>query len=57
MIRSGNRRAALKAKRREELALVGLVMRDRKKTIDRVLDGLSLHQREFRRDALQRVRP
>lgn len=37
-------RAAVKAKHREELALVGLAMRDRKKTIDRVLDGLSLHK-------------
>ena len=37
-------RAAVKAKRREELSIVGLAMCDKKKTIDRVLEGLSLHK-------------
>jgi hypothetical protein len=37
-------RAAVKAKKREELKLVGMAMRDQKKTIDKVLDGLKLHK-------------
>ena len=37
-------RAAVKAKRHEELSIVGLAMRDKKKTIDRVLEGISLHK-------------
>jgi hypothetical protein len=37
-------RAAVKSKRREELKVVGMAMRDKKKTIERVLDGLSLHK-------------
>jgi hypothetical protein len=37
-------RAAVKARTSQELNLVGLAMRDRKKTIDRVLEGISLHR-------------
>lgn len=37
-------RAAVKAKRQDELKVVGMAMRDRKKLIDKVLDGLSLHK-------------
>lgn len=37
-------RAAVKAKRREELAIIGMAMHDWKKTIDKVLDGLALHK-------------
>lgn len=37
-------RAAVKAKRQDELKIVGMAMRDRKKLIDKVLDGLSLHK-------------
>jgi hypothetical protein len=37
-------RAAVKAKKSAELNLVGMALRDRKKTIDRVLDGLTLHK-------------
>jgi hypothetical protein len=36
-------RAAVKAISSEELRIVGMAMRDRKKTIDRVLEGISLH--------------
>lgn len=37
-------RAAVKAKRRDELKIVGMAMRGPKKTIDKVLDGLKLHK-------------
>ncbi len=37
-------RAAVRAKPSDELNIVGMAMRDRKKTIDRVLEGISLHQ-------------
>jgi hypothetical protein len=37
-------RAVVKARRSEELNIVGMAMRDRKKTIDRVLEGISLHK-------------
>ena len=37
-------RAAVKAKRMEELNIVGLAMHDVKKTIDKVLDGVKLHR-------------
>ncbi len=37
-------RAAVKAHKQEELNIVGMAMRDHKKTIDKVLDGLSLHR-------------
>ncbi len=37
-------RAAVKAKRREELKIVGMAMRDQKKLVDKVLDGLKLHK-------------
>lgn len=37
-------RAAVKAKRSEELNLVGLALRDRKKTVDRVIEGIKLHK-------------
>lgn len=36
-------RAAVKARKQEELNIVGMAMRDHKKTIDKVLDGLALH--------------
>ncbi len=37
-------RAAVKARRSEELKIVGMAMRDRKKTVDRVLEGIPLHK-------------
>lgn len=37
-------RAAVKAKKSDELNLVGMAMRDKKKTVEKVLDGLSLHK-------------
>lgn len=37
-------RAAVKAKKSDELMVVGMAMRDKKKTIEKVLDGLSLHK-------------
>jgi hypothetical protein len=37
-------RAAVRAKPSEVLNVVGMAMRDRKKTIDRVLEGVSLHK-------------
>lgn len=37
-------RAAVKAKPSEALQVVGMAMRDKKKTIEKVLDGLSLHK-------------
>ncbi len=37
-------RAAVKARRSEELRIVGMAMRDKKKTIDRVLERISLHK-------------
>lgn len=37
-------RAAVKASTREALKLVGLALRDQKKTVDKVLDGLKLHR-------------
>jgi len=37
-------RAAVKARASEDLTLVGMAMRDKKKTIEKVLDGLSLHR-------------
>lgn len=37
-------RAAVKAQKSEELMIVGMAMRDKKKTIEKVLDGLSLHK-------------
>jgi hypothetical protein len=37
-------RAAVKAKRSDELNIVGMAMRDQKKTIDKVLEGVRLHK-------------
>lgn len=37
-------RAAVKANRSDELKIVGMAMRDQKKTLDKVLDGVRLHQ-------------
>lgn len=37
-------RAAVKAKTSEALKIVGMAMRDHKKTIDKVLDGVRLHR-------------
>jgi hypothetical protein len=37
-------RAAVKAKTSNELKIVGMAMRDQKKTIDKVLDGVRLHK-------------
>ena len=37
-------RAAVKARSSEELRIVGMAMRDKKKTVDRVLEGISLHK-------------
>lgn len=37
-------RAAVKARTREELRLVGMAMHDRKKVIDKVLGGIPLHK-------------
>jgi hypothetical protein len=37
-------RAAVREKPSADLRLVGMAMRDRKKTIDRVLEGISLHK-------------
>ena len=37
-------RAAVKARPREQLELVGVAMREKKKPLDRVLKGLSLHK-------------
>lgn len=37
-------RAAVKAKLSQDLRVVGMAMRDKKKTIEKVLDGLSLHK-------------
>jgi hypothetical protein len=37
-------RAAVKAVTAEDLNLAGIALRDRKKTVDRVLKGLSLHR-------------
>ena len=37
-------RGAVKAKPSEALQVVGMAMRDKKKTIEKVLDGLSLHK-------------
>jgi hypothetical protein len=37
-------RAAVRAKPSEALRVVGMAMRDKKKTVEKVLDGLSLHK-------------
>lgn len=37
-------RAAVKACKQEDLNIVGIALRDQKKTIDKVLDGLSFHR-------------
>ncbi len=37
-------RAAVIAKRSEELKVVGMAMRERKKLVDKILDGLKLHK-------------
>jgi hypothetical protein len=37
-------RAAVKARTREELKIVGMAMHDHKKVVDKVLDKLSLHK-------------
>jgi hypothetical protein len=37
-------RAAVKARPREELRVVGFALRDRKKRVDRILNGIRLHQ-------------
>ena len=37
-------RAAVRAKTSDELKIVGMAMRDNKKTIDKVLDGVRLHR-------------
>jgi hypothetical protein len=37
-------RAAVKAVRREDLKLVGFALHDRKKRVDKALDGLKLHK-------------
>src|SRR5690349_4939939 len=36
-------RAAVKARRSDELRLVGMALRDDRKTVDKILKGLSLH--------------
>lgn len=37
-------RAAVKSKTSDELNIVGMAMRDHKKTIDKVMDGIRLHR-------------
>ncbi len=37
-------RAAVIAKRSEELRVVGMALRDRKKLVDKILDGIKLHK-------------
>jgi hypothetical protein len=47
LFKTGNdidNRAAVKARTREELQVVGMALRDRKKRIDKILKGISLHK-------------